>query len=289
MLLRLLLIAAACPARPFQIASIVIDASNLQLAVTPGVASSLSSRSIHDFSHSLHLLSRYLAYLDPWDDSLPPDAPPPATITAVYDGTAYYGEHASQLWRQRDEPGGAPAGGSEDGIRVKFTDGPTASADDELVRMVQECGGEEPRPSRRLSALDAIEALGGELPGPVVAVTRLRSMSGRAQRKQREAFLSSCGLPRVGDMTCLPAFTEAQRSRSIALLRGLKKLQDTVSFSVLDSPRTILVSDDRGLRRRCLALPTPPVVLGSSQLFNWLTWFPTEFPEDEGAPVLVED
>lgn len=97
-------------------------------------------------------------------------------------------------------------------------------------------------------------------------------------------------MPRVGDRACLPAFTEAQRQRSIALLRGLKKLQDVVCFYTLDSPKTIVVSDDRGLRRRCLDLPVPAVILGSAQLYNWLTWFPTEFPDDDDyAPVTIEE
>ena len=50
-----------------------------------------------------------------------------------------------------------------------------------------------------------------------------------------------------------------------------------VSYEQLDAPTTIVVTDDRGLRRRCLDLPVPPIVLGSNQLYNWLTWFPTEF------------
>ena len=62
--------------------------------------------------------------------------------TAIYDGTAYYGEHAAQTWLQREEAAGAPAGGSEDGMRVLFTTGPMASADDKLVELCQELGGE---------------------------------------------------------------------------------------------------------------------------------------------------
>ena len=55
-----------------------------------------------------------------------------------------------------------------------------------------------------------------------------------------------------------------------------------VTFRQLDSPAALVVSDDRSLRRRCIGLPHPALVLSSSQLYYWLDWLPPEFkPEDE--------
>lgn len=169
-----------------QIGSILIDASNLQLNVLPGVASSISSRAIDQLPQGLHLLSRYLAYLDPWGEDVPPDVPPPATVTVVYDGTAYYGKHASEVWLQRDEPEGAPTGGSKDGIKVVFTGGPLASADDELVRLAQESGSIHQQPLQPISVNAALDALQGDLPRPVIVVSRVRSVNGKSNRQQRE-------------------------------------------------------------------------------------------------------
>eukprot|EP00966_Prymnesium_polylepis_P048838 1130348-Prymnesium_polylepis.1 len=70
-----------------------------------------------------------------------------------------------------------------------------ASADDEVVRLAQEHGGEA-RPLQPMSVDKAIAALEGELPRPIIAVHRMKAVSGKAERKRREAFLTSCGLPR---------------------------------------------------------------------------------------------
>lgn len=183
-----------------QISSILIDSSNLQLNVNPRLASSLSSRSIEQLPESLHLLSRYLAYLDPWGDDVPPDSPLPASVVAVYDGTAYYGEHAGQTWLQKDEPEGAPVGGDGIGMQVMFTAGAGMSADDELIKLARDSSGQEPRPLQPITANAALESLEGELPRSVIAVARLRSVSGKSQRKQREVQLR-LACPSLFDLT----------------------------------------------------------------------------------------
>jgi len=273
-----------------QIRNVLLDACNLQINVEPASPSSLSTISIDHLPSRLHRLSRYLSYLDPWTDDLPIDEDPPAAVTAVFDGTAYHSAHADATWLQSDEELGAPAGGHSDGLRVMFTRGVTHSADDQLLVMAKAAGdSSQPRPPRPISAKQALADLqDGELPRPVYRATRLKAVSGKAERKKREAFLSQSGMPRIGDVAHFPAFTEAQRARSIALLRGLAKLNDVVSFHQLDSPAAILVSDDRGLRRRCVELPHPPVVLGSSQFWNWLDWLPPEDEQVDGEETIEE-
>jgi len=265
-----------------QIGSIFLDACNLQLFVEPARPSSLNSMQVDDLSRRLLLLSRYVAYLDPYTVDVP-DGEPPATVCAVFDGAAFHGEHAGCQWQQCDEPEGVPAGGCSPGLRVVFTE-KRASADDVLLQMVQEEGAKVGcAVPEQISAKQAGALLSQEpLPRPVVAAVRQRSLAGRSKREQREAFLRTCGLPRVGDIAHLPAFTEAQRERSIALLRGLDKLENAVTYSRLDKPVAMVVSDDRGLRRRCFELPCPPVVLGRNQLLNWLSWLPAELEEQDG-------
>jgi len=122
-----------------------------------------------------------------------------------------------------------------------------------------------------LSAHQAIELLEkGDVPRPVIVATRQRAVPGKAERMRREAFLKSCGLPHLGDTTHMIAFNEAQRERSANLVRGLQKLGPTViTFRQLEQPALLLVTDDRGLRRRAMA-NSPAAVLGRMQLFNWL-------------------
>ena len=269
--------------------SVLIDACNLQLNVETARPSSLESRTIDALPRRLHLLARYLAYLDPWSDDVPLDVDAPAAITAVFDGSAFYGEHAAATWVQRDEAEGAPAGCGGDGLRVVFTQGPTYSADDAILALATEAaGGAPPQPPLQISAKKALADLeAGELPRPVIRATRLKAVSGKAERKRREAFLNSCGLPRIGDTAHLPAFTAAQRERSISLVRGLSKLGDVITFRQLNMPNAIVVSDDRGLRRRCLDLPLPPVVLSSSQFYHWLDWLPPDPEEDDVEELVV--
>ena len=70
-------------------------------------------------------------------------------------------------------------------------------------------------------------------------------------------------------------------------MRGLSKLGDVITFRQLNMPNAIVVSDDRGLRRRCLDLPLPPVVLSSSQFYHWLDWLPPDPEEDDVEELVV--
>jgi hypothetical protein len=126
-------------------------------------------------------------------------------------------------------------------------------------------------PPKALSAHEAVELLAkGDVPRPVIVATRQRAVPGKAERMRRESFLKACGLPRLGDTTHIIAFNEAQRERSVNLVRGLQKLGPTIiTFRQLEEPALLLVTDDRGLRRRAMA-NSPAAVLGRMQLFNWL-------------------
>ena len=94
---------------------------------------------------------------------------------------------------------------------------------------------------------------------------------GKGKRDKREAFLRTCGLTRMGDTVHLPAFEDTQQERALALVRGLHSLErGIIRMERLSDPATVVVSDDRGLRRRCFTLANPPVVLGRKQWENWL-------------------
>jgi hypothetical protein len=141
------------------------------------------------------------------------------------------------------------------------------------MRMVEAIAAATPHaePPQPLSAHEAIELLEkGDVPRPIIVATRQRAVPGKAERMRRESFLRACGLPHLGDTTHMIAFNEAQRERSANLVRGLKKLGPTViTFRKLEEPALLLVTDDRGLRRRAMA-NSPAAVLSRMQLFNWL-------------------
>ena len=92
-------------------------------------------------------------------------------------------------------------------------------------------------------------------PKPVFAATLLKSAAGKGKRSKREAFLRTCGLNRMGDTVHLPVYEELQQERALALICGLHALErGVVRIERLSNPAALVVSDDRGLRRRCFAL-----------------------------------
>ena len=115
-------------------------------------------------------------------------------------------------------------------------------------------------------------------------------MPGKGKRSKREAFLNTCGLRKMGDMVHLPAFDESQQQRSLALVRGLHSLErGVVRLEKLGGSPTMVVSDDRGLRRRCFLLANPPVVFGRMQFFNFMERLMLEKAEqaEAGEEVVV--
>ena len=104
-----------------------------------------------------------------------------------------------------------------------------------------------------------------------IDIVKSHGASGKSKRDKREAFLKTCGLTRMGDTVHLLAYDDVQQARSLALMRGLCMLErGIVRIERLANPAALVVSDDRGLRRRCFSLASPPVVLGRKQWENWL-------------------
>ena len=244
------------------IGNIYIDSSNLQLDLRPGLA-------------TLGLTSLEQPNLPARLDAMSKAFSPAAQVLAVFDGAAFDGEHAGQSWTCDPEvPDATP-------LRVVFTDNPRESADDMLVALAQEAGdaagssAAEPVSSGAARALletmTLEEAPPSDDPPPIFAATLLKSAMGKGKRDKREAFLRTCGLLRMGDTVHLPTFLPVQQERSLALVRGIHRIErGVVSIAQIERPAAMVVSDDRGLRRRCFALAHPPVVLGRAQFFNML-------------------
>ena len=75
----------------------------------------------------------------------------------------------------------------------------------------------------------------------------------------------------MGDTVHLLSYLPQQQERSLGLVRGLHSIERGVlKFDSLERPSVLVVSDDRGLRRRCFSLAQPPVVMGANQFFNTL-------------------
>lgn len=239
---------------------VLLDASNLQLSLRPGGA-------------TLGLTSLDVDHLPARLDALSKSFTPAAACTAIFDGNAFNGEHAGKAWTCEEEvPDATP-------LNVRFT-AKLMSADDELVRVAQEIGASAGSSSAEAVTTASVRHALETLPlvdtprasvRPVYSVTLLRSAMGKSKRDKREAFLKTCGLRKMGDKVHLPSYTATQQERSLALIRGLHALErGVIRIDKLERPSAIVVSDDRGLRRRCFALANPPVVMGRAQFFNWM-------------------
>lgn len=248
-------VATLAPVSTAALGAILLDASNMQLALRPGL-SNLGLAS----SEQPHLAARL--------DALSKLFEPAPTVEAIFDGTAFDGEHLGGTWLCDPEVPDASL------LRVRFTDRHD-SADDALVRTVQALGSTaDATPAEAISsgrARTLLEASPMAKPAPTFAVTLLKSAMGKSKRDKREAFLRTCGLTRMGDTVHLPTFLPSQQERSLALVRGLHSLErGVVSVAQITQPVAMVVSDDRGLRRRCFGLALPPVVMGRSQFYNML-------------------
>ena len=242
------------------ITHVLLDASNLQLGLRPGGAAlGLSSLEVPRLHERIDVVVRKLMTADAADIGI--------STTALFDGGAFDGVHASTEWECAPEaPDAAP-------VRVQFTK-VRESADDALVARAQAVGDAALTPRvEPVTSGHARSMLEQQLPWPrpVFAATLLKSAAGKGKRDKREAFLRTCGLLRMGDTVHLPVFDETQQERALALIRGLHALErGVVRLEMLTEPAALVVSDDRGLRRRCFSLPAPPVVLGRKQWEKWL-------------------
>uniref|UniRef100_A0A7S0L5T7 Uncharacterized protein n=1 Tax=Coccolithus braarudii TaxID=221442 RepID=A0A7S0L5T7_9EUKA len=260
----LLLLLAFQSARALRVSSILLDACNLQLHLEQEHKEALPTIASTNIDA---LPSKLLALVTV--------AAAPG-ITAVFDGAAFHYHFTGADWTLRIPQDEGASNVDCDGVesanllRIRFTER-LRKADDELVQLARAAteGGE---PIRKVAASEALKALRLDCDA-VVAVTRMRSLTGRRDRTKREAFLKSCGLPRVGDTAHMPSFTSWQRDRSINLVNGLHKLDQgtgAVVYHLIEQPDVVVATDDRGLRRKIMTLESPPAVLGRRQLFNWV-------------------
>lgn len=254
--------------------TILLDASNLQFSLRPGLSNKgLCSQDFHGVSLP--------AYLDSVAKVVGAEK-----IHAQFDGRSFGGMHAEESWECDAEiPNATP-------IHVSFT-GELTKADDVLVDLAQELGREASSPSPEIVTSGYVRSLLEQpipAPKPVFCATLLKSAMGKGKRSKREAFLNTCGLRKMGDMVHLPAFDESQQQRSLALVRGLHSLErGVVRLEKLGGSSTMVVSDDRGLRRRCFLLANPPVVFGRMQFFNFMERLMLEKAEqaEAGEEVVV--
>ena len=252
---------------------IILDASNMQLSLRDGLSTpNLWSHDLPALAPKLDGIARFLTDElraarhpgDHGDGDEGADAAPCETTddvivrtTAIFDGRAFEEVHAGKSWRCDPEvPNALP-------IDIHFT-GERESADDYLTALVQQLGEEASSSAPEIITTGAArteleQAMG--TPKPVYAATLLKSAMGKGKRSKREAFLNTCGLKKMGDTVHLPAFDDVQQERTLNLIRGLHSLErGIVRLDRLERPTALVVTDDRGLRRRCFTLANPPVV-----------------------------
>jgi len=191
----------------------------------------------------------------------------------VFDGKAFYGVHAGCTW-----PGG------EGGTSITFTER-SENADDAITQLCDAC---EPEAAPRvITSKQAVQICEDPLPEcqsrGSISATLVRAPQGSKERKRIEAHLRGVGLRHIGQTMHMPLLTEAQRYRSLNVVRGLKRLgnvkNDPIKFVHLPEPPALVVTDDRGLSRRCSTRAEPCAVLTSAQLAVWLARF---IPDEEG-------
>lgn len=275
------------------VSHMILDASNLQLGLRPGLSTlALSSLDVPRLHERMDMMARVLTATDKV-----------VSTTALFDGGAFSGEHAGNSWECDPEaPDAAP-------VAVRFTE-VRVSADDAVVAFAQDVGDTASAPRAEIVTSGHARSVLEQplpVPRPVFAATLLKSAMGKGKRdkyaitnrtaglamcrrylpllqelllsrptsrrvlNRREAFLRTCGLTKMGDTVHLPCFDETQQERALNLIRGLHSLErGVVRIEMLTQPAALVVSDDRGLRRRCFQLGCPPVVLGRKQWENWL-------------------
>ena len=204
----------------------------------------------------------------------------------VFDGKAFYGVHAGCTWL-----------GGEDGPTITFTER-AENADDAIAQLCDAC--EPQSPPRIVTSKQAVAICEQPLPesqsNGAISATLVRAPQGKKDRDRIEAHLRGVGLRNLGQTMCMPLLTEAQRERSLNVVRGLKRLgnvkNDPIKFVHLPEPPALVVTDDRGLARRCSTRAEPCAVLTSAQLAVWLARFmPDDYDEeyDEESDYSVEE
>ena len=204
----------------------------------------------------------------------------------VFDGKAFYGVHAGCTWL-----------GGEDGPTITFTER-AENADDAIAQLCDAC--EPQSPPRIVTSKQAVAICEQPLPesqsNGAISATLVRAPQGKKDRDRIEAHLRGVGLRNLGQTMCMPLLTEAQRERSLNVVRGLKRLgnvkNDPIKFVHLPEPPALVVTDDRGLARRCSTRAEPCAVLTSAQLAVWLARFmPDDYDEeyDDESDYSVEE
>ena len=246
------------PPRHFRMISVILDASNLQLGLRPcGSTVGLSSLDVPRLHERQEKLIRQL---NGADDTQASRRRPSLTAAPLTARTLAPVGSATPRWKAR-HPSTSNSPADE-------------SADDAVVAYAQQVGSDAAAPPAEIVTSGHVRSMLEQTlpsPRPVFAATLLKSAMGKGKRDKREAFLRTCGLTRMGDTVHLPAFEDTQQERALALVRGLHSLErGIIRMERLSDPATVVVSDDRGLRRRCFTLANPPVVLGRKQWENWL-------------------
>ena len=194
----------------------------------------------------------------------------------VFDGKAFYGVHAGCTWL-----------GGEDGPTITFTER-AENADDAIAQLCDAC--EPQSPPRIVTSKQAVAICEQPLPesqsNGAISATLVRAPQGKKDRDRVEAHLRGVGLRNLGQTMCMPLLTEAQRERSLNVVRGLKRLgnvkNDPIKFVHLPEPPALVVTDDRGLARRCSTRAEPCAVLTSAQLAVWLArYLPDDYDDDD--------
>ena len=193
----------------------------------------------------------------------------------VFDGKAFYGVHAGCTWL-----------GGEDGPTITFTER-AENADDAITQLCDACAPQSP--PRIVTSKQAVAICERPLPesqsNGAISATLVRAPQGKKDRDRIEAHLRGVGLRNLGQTMCMPLLTEAQRERSLNVVRGLKRLGNVKNYPIkfvhLPEPPALVVTDDRGLSRRCSTRAEPCAVLTSAQLAVWLArYMPDDYDEE---------
>ena len=220
--------------------ALLIDASNLNLRFNPDAAECLTWK-----DDTETLLGDLGAF----------GAKSGRTVSAIFDGGAYHGEYAGEVFEAPDA-----------GVRILFTP-KGASADDAMIELASSMCADDAA-AAAFSAGDACDYL--ETERGLVQLTLKKSPAGRAKRKAVEQTLASAGLRRLGQISTLLAYTDGQRTRSVGTARGLMRFgnEGAIEFKPIGFPGCALVTSDVHLRRRCGDIGAAS--LSENQLKTWL-------------------
>mmetsp|Transcript_96764 Transcript_96764/g.167975 ORF Transcript_96764/g.167975 Transcript_96764/m.167975 type:complete len:581 (-) Transcript_96764:47-1789(-) len=193
-------------------------------------------------------------------------APEDAPITAFFDGKHTHAIAGSD-WTYRDI--------DDREVRVVFTDA-HEKADDVLMRHLYNASIGESLPIP-ISAEEAIQLYESTLlPVPAVIATRHRRKTKVPYQDRKDSFLKRHAKLRkeTGNKAHFLGLTNFMRGQTLGMLRGLVNLgNEDITFERCRGPLTLVITDDLPLKRRCLAMRPPAVVIGRKQLFDLMKIF----------------